>query len=421
MKKSREEVIFKKIKKILEFVWNSPYSSFYKDKYTKAGINLIKDINSMEDFKKLPYLTREDFINSDPFDRFYLPIDKFKLYSISSGTTSENRVVILRANELNARTKKMSQKAVELGVKSCMIFLVPVIYLDSLEIRHKSINRYLANLYNMPSTAMLMSKLRVDSMIISPSNLTRLLPHLEKFYDLKKIKYISMGGEYRSSERLSYFKEKFPNAYFNLKYAATGVGGMGRSCKYLVKQSPQLLHPRPHLYYEFINPKEESELVVTHLDNSRELPLIRYKTGDMVKSYIEDCQCGEKEVIKVFGRIGTDVIKAGGIYFYPEPIDDLIVSQKDILDISNWKLHIYEKDKKNKLPRLHFQLMLGKGINKSSAKKKIVKAINQKLFFESMESLEELVKQKRFLPIEVEFVQSIEYVPPKNINIIYHQ
>lgn len=419
--KNNDEIVFRKIRKVLEFVWNSPYSSFYKDKYKKAGINLIKDINSMEDFQKLPYLTRDDIVKTDPFDMFYAPIDKFKTYSISSGTTSNDRMVILRANELHPRSRKLSKKAVELGVKSCMIFLGPVIYVDALEVRHKSINRYLANLYNIPSTAMLMSKLRVDSIIISPSNLNRLIPQLEKFYDLKKIKYISLGGEYRSGNRLNYYKEKFPNAYFNLKYAATGVGGMGRSCKYLTKKSPQILHARSHLYYEFINPEEENELVVTHLETLRELPLIRYKTGDRIKIYEEPCPCGTNRTIKIFGRIGTDVIKAGGVYFYPEPIDDLIVSLKNFLDISNWKLHVFDKDRKNKLPRLQFQLIIRKDIkNINRAKEQIKKILNQNLFFDSSDNLESLVKQNKFLPVEIEFVDLIEYVPPKNLNIIYH-
>lgn len=418
MKRYPKEAAFKKVRKVFEFVWNSPYSSFYRDKYKKAGINLLKDIQSFEDFQKIPFLTREDFVNTDPYDRFYAPIEDFKVYNISSGTTSENRMVLLRSNKLNSRNKKLSQKAVELGVKNCMIFLGPVIYLNVPEVRHKSINRFLANLYNIPATAMLMSKLRVDSIITSPSNLNRLIPHLEKSYDLKKIKYISLGGEYRSKGRLDYYKDKFPNAYFNLKYAATGVGGLGRSCKYLKDKSPQILHPLSHLYYECLNPIQESELVVTHLDTRREIPLIRYKTGDKIKIYEEDCPCGNTTKMKVFGRIGTDVIKIAGIYFYPEPIDDLIFSMSNILDIYNWKLHIFDKDK---LPKLEFELILRKDVKDiNKAKSTIQKTLTQKLIFDQ-NNLENLVRLGKISPVEIRFVDSIEYIPPKNLNIIYHK
>lgn len=412
-----DDQTFKKIKKVLDFIWKNPYSSFYRDKYKKAGINLVKDINSIEDFKKLPYLTREEIVKADPFDRFFLPLDKFKSFNISSGSSGSERLIMLRADLKNYSFKKLSHKAQELGVKSCMFFNSPTAFrqLDAVpDFQCKNINRYLGDIYKMPLTAKLVSKLKVNAFSVAPSYLNLALPYLEKECDLKKIKYIALGGEYCSYQRLLYFKRKFPNAYIRRKYATTEAGGVGKRCIFLDKESPQVFHPLPNLYFEFLNPHEESELILTHLDTQREFPLIRYKTGDIVRKIEENCQCRKKEKIKIFGRINTDVFRIRDLYLYPEEIDGVIVSLEKYLDISNWKLYIFNK----KLPKLKFQVIPKKGVKNidSFVKDKLM----QNLYFGSGDKLEDMIRKKIFAPIEVEFVESIEFNPPKTRNIIYY-
>lgn len=428
-----DSALFKSIKPVLDFVWNSQYSSFYRDKYKaslslrdkKVGINNLKNINSMADFQKLPYLTREELINTEPFKRFFLPLQKAKSFNISSGSSSGKRLIMLSSNDRNPRLSKLTEQARQLGVTSCMFLNSPTAFQQLVkvpEVQHKSINKYLGDIYNLPLTAKLMAKLQVDAMSIVPSYLSIFIPILEKEYDLKKIKYILMGGEYCSAQRMAFFRKKFPNAFIKRKFASTEAGGIGNQCIYLHQDSPQIFHPLPQLFYEFINFEQESEMVLTHLRVPREFPLIRYKTGDMVKNIKEKCACGQKSMFRILGRIGIDVIKLKDMYIYPEAIDNLVASMKDHLDISNWKLHIFDNQGKKGLSRLHLQVKLNRKYqNEEQISKAIYKKMNQSLYFNSDDNLESLVKRGKFAPLKIEFVPEFEFAPPKNRNIIYHE
>lgn len=408
-----EKNTFKKIRKVLEFVWTSPYSSFYRDKYKKAGIDLLKDVNSMEDFRKLPYLTKEEIISADPYDRFFLPKDKIKSWRITSGTSGGDMGIFFRADK---EIPSLSQKALSLGVKTCLIIHSPQgLMVRAPHIRHKKIKAFYANLFDLPLTVKLMLKLKPQALSVSTSTLSRLIPLLESDgCSLKNIKYIVLEGEYCSFARLSYFKEKFPNAYFRLAFSSSEAGGIGYKCDFLYQNSSQVFHPFSHLYLEFADSKKE-ELILSHTKIPREFPLIRYKTGDVVKLIKEKCPCGKNIKIKVFGRLNLDVIKVKGVYVYPQIIDEAICSMRNYLDISSWRVHIFD----GKRTKLKFILLPKKGLRDTKNILVLVKRkLMQDIYFDSKDSLENLIKKRIFDPIDVKFVKSIQVTPPKSNYII---
>lgn len=93
LKKSKEEIKkyqFERLKKLLEHSYNTvPY---YKRLFDKNNIK-IDEINSLEDFKKIPVLTKQDIINN--FNDLK-SIKKYKLIEISSGGSTGNRVTVLK-------------------------------------------------------------------------------------------------------------------------------------------------------------------------------------------------------------------------------------------------------------------------------------------------------------------------------------
>lgn len=385
-------VNFKKIKKVLEFVWNSPYSSFYKDKYTKAGINLVKDINSLEDFKKLPFLTREEIVKVNPYDRIYFPKEKVKGAQFSSSTTGGKGILImLRTNFSHPQDKLIVKKALELKIRSAMIILPETAAwaINRPVFNHKSITRVMGSIHGLENAAIVIKELKIEAFAATSSILEQLIPYLKKENALDQIRYISAGGEFCSPLRFDYFKKTFKNAYFRFGYNMTESRATSYSCDFCNERAENIHHPFPkYTYYELVNPQEESELVLTSLYTNTELPIIRYKTGDRVSLYNEQCGCGRNIMMKVYGRIGMDVIKLGGNLIYREQIDKAIYPFGKYLSSATWKLIISDKSKD--LPKLKLQLIV----------KEKTKEVKDKLQKDISSNLN--------LPLEIEFVDELE-------------
>jgi len=430
MKKSREEVVFKKIKKILEFVWNSPYSSFYKDKYTKVGINLIKDIKNMEDFKKLPYLTKDELVNSDPFGRFYLPWSKFGTVSISSGTTKNvnSLSVVFRQQNLARRIYKDKTGKVqgEFHVTSIMKLLSPhqaaMHLLDRKRIKDNAIC-VLGDINNLLLSAKIAAKLKIDLLVTSPTALYFFIPFLEKEYNLDNIKRISLIGEFCSKQKALVFKKKFKNSQFIYNYGMSESqgGAIGLSCEYLNTFNTNYFHKSSNYYYEVVNTDEDSELLLTNLYKNG-FPLIRYKTGDAIKIEDYECDCGQKERLKVLGRINYDAIKVHGTFIYADLVAKVLQRFEKYLSSQDFQLHVFENLEKEKIiPRLKLQLVLKKGYQGKPEKVKelMVKELSEGLYLSAKRTLASLVSEEVFKPLELEFINSFP-VSGKHKRIISH-
>jgi phenylacetate-CoA ligase len=71
---------------------------------------------------------------------------------------------------------------------------------------------------------------------------------------------------------------------------------------------------------------QAGELVLTNLGRLGS-PLIRYRTGDMVQTGIEDaCECGTTDLALVGGILGRtdDMVVVRGVNVYPSAVDDVL-------------------------------------------------------------------------------------------------
>lgn len=414
---------FNKIKKVLDSVWKSPYSSFYRNKYNKIPINLSKDINSLEDFLKLPYLTKNEMIQAGPYERLYIPQNKITGVVVTSGTTTGgiSPYVSFKAKNNQAQQNLISSKTKQLKIKRAMA-LRKVLgrNLTGMELDFMLV---MGDLNNLLASAKLASQIKIDALYTTATILYFFLPYLKKEYDLKNIKYIRLGGEYASEKRIAYLKKYFTSAYFDLGYGCSEAQRIAYRCKYLDKMPPKFFHFIPLFLYETINPEEESELVITHLDaKNLVFPLIRYKTGDSVKIENINCPCGEAQRMEVIGRIGYDLVKISGTAIYVDYVYKAIEPFKKYLSSPEWQLHLYEEEKGELfLPKLKLQLIAKtkKETNLKELQNLLEKGIAQNLYLSAKATLADLIEKKAFLPLEIEFVPEFP-VGLKKKHIISH-
>lgn len=428
---TQKDADFKQIQQILKYVWENKYSSFYRDKYTKAGINPIKDIKTLDDFQKIPFLTKEELVNSDPLDRLFLPTKRLINISISSGTTGSSAPAIVfksRSSKIHSNNNREQLKILK---QRNTLFLFPPIRASQYSVYQptkKTPNsgvlgiKVAGDITNLPLTAKITAKLHINVLHTSPTALYLFTPHLQKEYLLENIKFIKLSGEFCSYQKAVFIKKHFKNAIISYQYGMSeNEGSIGINCKHLNSILTNCFHPNPEIYFETIPSSENKELVITNLIKNM-FPLIRYRTGDAVE--IEDfaCKCGEVRQLKLLGRINNDVIRIHGAFIFTHLVEKAILPFNSYLKESGWQLHVFENMIGDKImPLLKLQLVLR---DKYKPEQKDIKAfleknISQKLFLTSQKTLTNLVSEKIFLPLEIEWVASFSYTP-KHKYIVSH-
>ena len=74
-------------------------NAFYKKKFDDAGFH-PDQFKSLDDMKRVPFLTKQDMRNNYPFGLFAMPMDKIVRVHSSSGTTGNATVVGLTKNDV---------------------------------------------------------------------------------------------------------------------------------------------------------------------------------------------------------------------------------------------------------------------------------------------------------------------------------
>jgi phenylacetate-CoA ligase len=82
-----------------------------------------------------------------------------------------------------------------------------------------------------------------------------------------------------------------------------------------------------------VRPGESGELVLTNLGRW-DMPVVRYRTGDIVRVGAEACECGSPYVCfpgAVLGR-ADDMIQLRGMNIYPSAVEQLVRAQREVVE-----------------------------------------------------------------------------------------
>ncbi|MBI2021341.1 hypothetical protein HYS93_00465 [Candidatus Daviesbacteria bacterium] len=396
-----------KLKSVLEFALNNKYSSFYRLKYQKHILPSNLSKLKLEEFRQLPYLLREEIDKSSPFERLFVPADKIQIVKISSGTTTNSPLVVF-LDEADSITRKIHLDILRYSkIKNLLYLLNPYqlqlrwyVYKEAIL---KPPLKTIGDINNLSLSARIASVAKIDGIETSPSLLYFFTPHLKSSYNLAKISFITLTGEYTSELRLAYFKKNFPNAYFNFYCGAAETNTFGYRCKFLSKRPARYYHFFPSFYPEVV----EGELVLTTLKKSA-FPLIRYRTGSQATLFLERCPCGQDLIFEFLGRIARDFVKLSGGVIHPKLLEQALLKLKSLIE-PDFQLHVFELVHQNKiLPLLELKLIskvrfLSKK-DKEVLKKQIQKIVSDSLFLSPTVNLSKLVEEGIFLPLKISFV-----------------
>lgn len=314
------------------------HSPFYRDRLTAAGIG-PDDISSLDDLRRLPFITADDLAGGYPFALRAASFEELVRVHASSGTTGKRKVLCYTRKDIDdwqdmfARCYEMAgltcQDRVQIAVgyglwtagigfqQACERFgaLAIPVGPGNLEIQTTF-------LIDMQST--------VFCCTASMGLLLAEEVHRRGLRGKLNLKKIILGAERSSSAMLDTMRDCLG---IEEVYDITGLTevygpGTGLSCRenngihywgdyYIL----EVLDP---LTLEPVAPGEIGEMVYTTLCKEG-APLIRYRSRDLTRLIEGDCPCGcfLPRHDRILGR-SDDVVIFRGVNIYPGQVDEVL-------------------------------------------------------------------------------------------------
>jgi phenylacetate-CoA ligase len=366
-KQSKEQVkAFQegKLKETLQYV--SQYSPFYRRHFQKNGID-ISEIKSLDDLKVIPPTTKDDLQQSNG-DFLCVPRNKIMEYTTTSGTLGKPVIVALTENDLQRLTRNEFESLscadgtpddlYQLMLTLDRQFMAGIAYYEGLRKIGAGIVRTGPGLPELQLDTIL--TIKPTTLIAVPSFLVKIIEMaIQKGIDLNATsvkKVVCIGENIRTVDfQMNTLAKKIVqhwNVQLYSTYASTEMQTAFTECSHGHggHHQPELIiaevlddHNSP------VPPGTEGELTITHI-GVEGMPLVRYKTGDMVIMNEAPCACGRTtaRISPVIGR-KQNMIKLKGTTIYPPGIFEILHQ----VNISDYVVEVFTNTLGTDELRLH--------------------------------------------------------------------
>ena len=330
-----------KIKNILK------KSKFYKNKLKKFK---NKKINS-EIFDKIPFTTKKELLDDQkkypPFGS-NLTVEKKNIQRIhrTSGTSNKPLILALTKNDLKLMAETGSTCSKISGLKSSDIVFHCLNYCmwmggltDHLSLEKSGAAVIPYGVGNSKQLIESIQNIKASTISCTPSYLNKLVYVLNEFFDVEpkdlglRLGLLGTEGGLQDQNYRKKIEDTWGIKAINFNYGMAEVWSIfGSEC--FNCQDGLNFVSNGNLYLELINPENlknieikpgsEGEMVVTTL-NKEAQPIIRYRTGDIIKiNKTKACKCGHKGIkFQITGR-SDDMITVKGINVFPSQIRTVI-------------------------------------------------------------------------------------------------
>ncbi|MEZ4816533.1 MAG: AMP-binding protein [Flavobacteriaceae bacterium] len=334
-----------KLKEVLRYITNN--SPFYKRRL-KDHAHLISSVNTLEDLVKLPVTTKED-LQQHNGDFLCVPTSKIIDYVTTSGTTGKPVTFALSHKDLDRLAYNEAVSFATAGVTS----------LDTLQLTTTMDRCFMAGLAYFLGARELgagivragagIPALQIESMFrFNPSYLITVPSFVLKIIDYGKSQNIDLNTT--SISKIICIGEPIRNQDFSLNVLASKIKERWDVELYSTYASTEMStaftecsahkggHHRPDLIIvEVLDENncpvqegEEGELTITTI-GVEAMPLLRFKTGDIVKVHAQPCSCG-RNTVRIGPVIGRkkQMIKYKGTTLYPQAISNVLAHYEQI-------------------------------------------------------------------------------------------
>ena len=322
-------------------------SLFYQRKFIAENID-ISTITDLSDLQRISLTTKDDL---QQYNDDFVCVEQNKIidYVTTSGTLGKPVTFALTDNDLNrlayneaisfACAGVTSNDVVQLMTTMDRRFMAGLAYFLGVRKLGAGMIRVGAGIPELQWDSII--KFKPTYLIAVPSFLLKLIQYAEANgidYNASGVKgVICIGEALRTDDfTLNTLSKKITDKWdvkLYSTYASTEMGTAFTECKYAKGG-----HHHPELIIteiideqgKLVKDGEEGELVITTL-GFEALPLLRFKTGDVVKAYYDTCDCGRNTMRlgPVVGR-KKQMVKYKGTTLYPPAMHDLLNNFDDV-------------------------------------------------------------------------------------------
>ena len=335
-----------KLREVLAYV--NEHSAFYKRLFKEHNIN-VSAIKTLSDLTKLPTTCKDDLQRDNDAFRC-VPKSAIVDYASTSGTLGTPVTFGLTDNDLNRLAYNEAISLACAGIKKGDVvqlmttidrrFMAGLAYFLGVRQLGASIVRVGAGIPELQWDSIRLYE--PTYLIAVPSFLLKMIVYAEKNgidYEASSVKGVVCIGESLRNQDFSntLLAEKIAEKWKGIKlystYASTEMSTTFTECEY-----QQGGHHHPELIItevlddagNRVGENESGELTITTL-GVEAMPLVRFRTGDIVTIHIGTCACGRNtaRVSPVLGR-KQQMIKYKGTTLYPPVLMDLLTNFEEI-------------------------------------------------------------------------------------------
>ena len=336
----------KKLQEVLAYV--NEHSAFYKRLFKEHNIN-VSAIKTLSDLTKLPTTCKDDLQRDNDAFRC-VPKSAIIDYASTSGTLGTPVTFGLTDNDLNRLAYNEAISLACAGIKKGDVvqlmttidrrFMAGLAYFLGVRQLGASIVRVGAGIPELQWDSIRLYE--PTYLIAVPSFLLKMIAYAEKNgidYEASSVKGVVCIGESLRNQDFSntLLAEKIAEKWKGIKlystYASTEMSTTFTECEY-----QQGGHHHPELIItevlddagNRVGENESGELTITTL-GLEAMPLVRFRTGDIVTMHTGTCACGRNtaRVSPVLGR-KQQMIKYKGTTLYPPVLMDLLTNFEEI-------------------------------------------------------------------------------------------
>ena len=357
---------------------------FYRSRFDELGIEPA-DIRSREDLEKIPFTTKDDLRDNYPYGMFALPLREVVRIHSSTGTTGKPTVVGYSANDLDSWSEVVARIMTAGGVTKDDVVQIAFgygLFTGGFGL-HYGAERIGASVIPISSgntrrQLMIMEDYRTTALVCTPSYalfLTEVLEENQIDPQRLSLKYGLFGAEPWSVKMREDIENKM-GIIATDNYGLSEVMGPGVAGECLEKSGLHL--NEDHFIPEIIDSEsgntlpmgEWGELVLTTVRREA-MPLVRYRTRDLTRLYVEECGCGRTlvKMEKVTGRT-DDMIIFKGVNVYPKQVEEILFEFEGVTP--------------------HYQIVLGR--DGALDTMEILVEVNESIFFDEMKKQRTMIE-----------------------------
>ena len=319
-------------------VWDNV--PMYRQRMEEAGLT-PDDIRSVDDLKKLPFITKDDLRDQYPYGLLARPLSECVRIQSTSGTTGRRVVAFYTQHDLDLWEDCCARAITAAGGTNEDVCHVSYGY--GLFTGGPGLNggSHKVGCLTLPMSSgnterqiQFMVDLGSTILCCTPSYAAYLAEsiHERGLQDQIKLKAGIFGAEAWTEEMRHDIEEKLGIKAYDI-YGLTEISGPGVSFECSAQKGMHV--NEDHFIAEVINPKtgevlpdgEKGELVFTSLTKEA-FPLMRYRTRDICILSHEKCSCGRTHVrmTKPLGR-SDDMLIVKGVNVFPSQIETVLMNK----------------------------------------------------------------------------------------------